>query len=285
MSDDPVSTDLGPVIAEGRTAQVHALGSDRVLKLLRPGFSDALGEEEAVAARMADAASIGAPRFFGVTRVDGRMGLIYERRDGSSMMASLSARPWRAGRLANTLGSLHAVVHGSSAESLPRYRDAVVAAIRGAEPIAGGAAHDAALARLERLEDGTALCHGDFHPGNVMLGTTGPTIIDWLTAAVGPPAADVARTLLLLRDGALPVETPRAQRIRIGVLRRWFVSAYLGGYRRARRLDMHEVAAWRLPTLVARLDEGVEAEWPHLRRLIGHELNTSAGKEPHRLQQ
>ncbi|HET9416602.1 MAG TPA: phosphotransferase, partial [Candidatus Limnocylindria bacterium] len=250
----------GELIAEGRTAHVYASGLDRVVKVLRPSFPDALGEEEAAAARVADQARIGAPRFFGMARVDGRIALIYERRDGPSMMEHLRESSWRAGRLAGTLGSLHAGMHDTSAESLPRVRDAVIAAIRGAESIAGAAAHDAALTRAQALPDGTALCHGDFHPGNVLLGSTGPSIIDWLTAGAGPPAADVARTLLLLRDGALPDEMPVSQRLRIGLLRRWFVRAYLGGYRRTRQLDMGEVAAWRLPLLVARLDEGIEAE-------------------------
>jgi aminoglycoside phosphotransferase (APT) family kinase protein len=212
-----------------------------------------------------------------MARVDGRIALIYERRDGASMMEHLHASPWRAGRLARTLGSLHTGMHETSAESLPRVRDAVIAAIQGAESIAGAAAHHAALSRAQTLPDGTALCHGDLHPGNVLLGSAGPSIIDWLTAGAGPPAADVARTLLLLRDGALPHEMPRSQRLRIGLLRRWFVRGYLGGYRRIRQLDMAEVAAWRLPLLVARLDEGIEAERAHLLRRIGQEIRGSAG--------
>ena len=37
-------------LAVGRTAEVFAWGDGRVLKLLRPGFADSLGEEEAIAA-------------------------------------------------------------------------------------------------------------------------------------------------------------------------------------------------------------------------------------------
>jgi aminoglycoside phosphotransferase (APT) family kinase protein len=166
-------------------------------------------------------------------------------------------------------------MHTTSAPSLPRFRDGVVAAIHGAQSIAGARVHDVAIARVETLADGTALCHGDFHPGNVMLGSAGPTIIDWLTAAAGPPAADVARTLLLLRDGALPEGMPQWRRLRIRLLRGWFVRAYLAAYRHRRDLDLAEVAAWRLPTLVARLDEGIGAERAHLLRLIGRELARS----------
>jgi aminoglycoside phosphotransferase (APT) family kinase protein len=275
----------GELIAEGRTAHVYAAGPHRIVKVLRPGFPDTLGEEEAAAARVADQAGVGAPRFFGMGRVDDCIALIYERRDGPSMMEQLGARVWRAGPLGATFGTLHAGLHGTPAASLPRFRDAVLAAVRRAEPIAGSGAHDAAIAQIERLPDGASLCHGDFHPGNVMLSASGPSVIDWLTASAGPPAADVARTLILLREGALPDGLPRTQRLRIGLLRRWFVGAYLRAYRHARPLDLGEVAGWRLPLLVARLDEGIEAERSHLLRRIGEEMGASAGEQPHRVEE
>ena len=246
-----------------------------MLKILRPGFPDTLGEEEAVAAAMADAAGVGAPRFFGITRVDGRIALIYERRDGPSMLERLIARPWLAHRLGTVLGELHATMHGSSAPRLPDLVAATREAIRGAEALAGADASARALDRIEGLPAGDSLCHGDFHPGNVVMSASGPAVIDWLTAGSGPPAADVARTLFLIRDGRIPPEAPRLRRRLIGLLRHRFSAGYLAGYQRRRALDLDEVTAWRLPILVARLDEGIEDERAHVRALIEGELATA----------
>ncbi|WP_308530680.1 aminoglycoside phosphotransferase family protein [uncultured Paenibacillus sp.] len=58
---------------------------------------------------------------------------------------------------------------------------------------------------LKSLPDGTRLCHGDFHPENVMIGERN-WVIDWMTGMIGNPAGDVARTLLLFRFGTLPDE-------------------------------------------------------------------------------
>ncbi len=266
------SAEPDPPIASGRTAEVFADGPDRVLKVLRPGFPDEQGEAEAAAAQLADRADIGAPHFLGATRVRGRFALIYERRDGISMLDRLVARPWQARRLGATLGTLHADMHAASAATLPDLGDAIRHAIRGAMTHAGDRAVDRALHRLDRLPSGSSLCHGDFHPGNVMLTGPGPVIIDWLTAASGPPAADVARTLFLLRDGHVPPGISALRRASIGLLRRQFSSAYLGAYRRRRPLDIPEVAAWRLPILVARLDEDIVDERDHVVRLIDQEL-------------
>lgn len=39
------------------------------------------------------------------------------------------------------------------------------------------------------------LCDGHLHPGNIIMGTDGPVIVDWFDVARGPPSADVARSL------------------------------------------------------------------------------------------
>jgi thiamine kinase-like enzyme len=46
------------------------------------------------------------------------------------------------------------------------------------------------LGILERLPDGRALCHCDFHAGNVFFDGTNYTIIDLLQICKGDPAAD-----------------------------------------------------------------------------------------------
>ncbi|WP_214855352.1 phosphotransferase family protein [Exiguobacterium sp. s166] len=51
------------------------------------------------------------------------------------------------------------------------------------------------------LVGGTALCHGDFHPYNLLLVKEELYVIDWMDASIGNPLMDVARTFLLIRYG------------------------------------------------------------------------------------
>ena len=236
-----------------------------------------MGEAEEVAARLADRSGVGAPAFFGITRVDGRFGLLYERVDGESLVAHLTRRSLSVGRLAATLGTLHASMHEAGGGALPPLRESLVAAVIAGGRHAGRVAARLALSRIQALPDGAAICHGDFHPGNVMMSAAGPRVIDWLTASSGPPAADVARTLFLVRDSRMPRELPLLQRLRIALLRRRLVTAYLAAYRQGRSIDMDEVRGWRLPILVARLDEDIEPERDHLLGLIEAERARTDG--------
>ena len=61
-----------------------------------------------------------------------------------------------------------------------------------------------ALKVLERLPDDKFLCHGDFHPDQIIMSPKGPIVIDWITAIKGSPASDVAQSSLVLRLGAPP---------------------------------------------------------------------------------
>ncbi|WP_017241230.1 phosphotransferase [Streptomyces sp. SS] len=58
------------------------------------------------------------------------------------------------------------------------------------------------LARLHALP-GTPLVHLDLHPGNVVLTTRGPVVIDWQTAEEGPPGLDRAMSALILAEVAV----------------------------------------------------------------------------------
>jgi hypothetical protein len=65
---------------------------------------------------------------------------------------------------------------------------------------------------------------------------------------------------------------PFAQRLVVGGIRRAFAARYLRSYRRMRRLDPLVVRAWRLPIMVVRLGEGIEAERGQLLRIIRGEM-------------
>lgn len=263
---------LGPLVGLGRTAEVFALGDDRVVKLMRPAFPDAEAELEARAAQRVTDANLAAPRFHGLVRIDGRVGLVYDRVDGPSMLDELLRDPTRADTLARLMAELHAEMHARTAGTLPSLAEGIRHAIERATSRIGDDIRSAALRRLEELPDADALAHGDLHPGNVILTSAGPRVIDWLTASRGPDAADVARSLFLVADSVVPPDLPATDARTLQTLRKAFAATYLARYRELRRVGAEEIAAWRLPMLAARAAEGVDGELPHLLRLIAAEL-------------
>jgi aminoglycoside phosphotransferase (APT) family kinase protein len=84
----------------------------------------------------------------------------------------------------------------------------------------------------------SAICHGDFHPQNLLFdGREITAVLDWPNVLVADPAYDVAATRVILEQTpleVLPVSPPA--RWAVAAARRLLVARYLRGYRRRRPL-------------------------------------------------
>lgn len=255
-------------IGEGREAETLAWGEGRVLRLLRdPAHRERL-DRERIALQVAGSAGVPVPAVFGEETIDGRPGLIMERIDGPDLMTVLGRRPWLVARVARMLGETHAVMHGATvAEGLPTVHAKLRELITESD-LVPERFRCPALARLDTLPAGNSLCHWDFQPANVIASDAGPVVIDWTFAARGDPAADIARTRLILRVGEPSSEGSFAIKRLDGLGRRLLSSIYLRAYRKKRPVDLARVELWEPLVALARLTAGVPAERSRLVELI-----------------
>ena len=91
------------------------------------------------------------------------------------------------------------------------------------------------------------MCHGDFHPHNILCTAHGPIIIDWQTASRGRPAGDAACTLLLIEHAYLPAWSPRYMHALLAVTRSLIHRGYRRGYLRSGLASREEIAQWQEP--------------------------------------
>jgi aminoglycoside phosphotransferase (APT) family kinase protein len=249
---------LGPVIARGSRSTVYAWGDDAVIKV---PFDDTPDEWIVFEARYTSAVhAIGAPvpRALGIEKIDGRAASTFERVHGPSMWEHVIAHPEQASAVGSQLAELQAGLFDLVPPlALPSQSDRLSGKIRQAARHVDASIADA-LALLPPSRRPPRLCHGDLHPNNVLMSPDGPKIIDWFDAARGDPAADIARTSLLLGvvrpHALLPHHLPGA--------RADLLSEVHGSYwERINTLvsaAASEAARWSLVTVAARLAEGME---------------------------
>lgn len=180
----------GPLLGAGRSADVYALGDGRVLRRYRVPIDVAA---EARLMRYLGASGYPVPKVYDA---DGRE-MVLERLDGVDMLTDLGRRPWLIPRHACTLADLHNRLHQIATPS--------------GLPEAGGLGYAAVGA-------GITVLHMDLHPGNVMLTSRGPVVIDWVGAVAGPAGADVAMAYLIMMTADVDL-IPRHLRPVVGVLR------------------------------------------------------------------
>jgi hypothetical protein len=148
---------------------------------------------------------------------DDGMEMVLERIDGPSMVQAIERRPWTIRRHGAILADLHRRLHEIPAP------DFVPSFPAGA---------------------GNRLLHMDLHPLNVILGPTGPVVIDWTGACRGEPAADVGLAWLLLASGEVPA--PWWKRRALELARAALVGSFLAGVDRGAAAELlGELVEWK----------------------------------------
>jgi aminoglycoside phosphotransferase (APT) family kinase protein len=253
--------ELGRPIASGRTAEIYAWSEGQVLKLFYGWFGLDEIESEARIARAIHASGLPVPAVGEIVRVNDRNGLLYQRVDGDSMWEVLSRRPWVVFRSARRTAALHAEMHTRTMPTdIPSQREKLVNKIRRADPLPLHL-RAKALARLDTMPDGDRLCHGDFHPGNILLTPRGERIIDWNDASRGNPLADLARSTILTLGAA---ETGHDQHAWRKAATRIFHATYAHHYFRLSPGGEDEYSRWLPIVAAARLSERI----PELERWL-----------------
>jgi aminoglycoside phosphotransferase (APT) family kinase protein len=161
------------------------------------------------------------PEVLGEDRATGSFAMAYLSPDDHPVWKTLLAQGRvdlaTAARVGDTLGRIHAATadRPEVAARFPTHE--IFFAIR-LEPylVATGRAHPDLAAQFAALVETTArtrcvLVHGDFSPKNILIGPTGPVILDAECAWYGDPAFDLAFVLnhLLLKGAWHPPWRPR----------------------------------------------------------------------------
>jgi uncharacterized protein (TIGR02172 family) len=267
---------LDAPIAAGRTAEIYPWKDDLALKLFRKGWGEAAVYYEAEKSRSVHAAGLPVPAMEGVVEVNGRFGILYERITGTPLIWLIQTKPWRLVWTARLLADLHLQIHSCQIPSLPSQKERLARHIRSIDgmPVE---VQQTLLNILASQPEGQAVCHGDFHPENIILTHNGPVILDWMDATRGNPVADVARTSFLFRKAVLPPQMT-ARRL-IELIRGMFHRIYLKTYFKGRNCDPAEWEAWSVLVAAARLAEDIPEEQEMLIDLVRSWFNGYSGNE------
>ena len=267
---------LDKPIAVGRTAEVYAWDEGQILKLYRDWCPPGWVDFEARIGRVVQDAGLPVPAVGDMVEINGRRGLVYERLEGVSMFNTLIARPWTIVRFGRLTAELHAAMHASpSPFDLPDQRARLKGAIERAQSLPDDLRRKT-LAVLETCPDGDRLCHGDFHPDNVLMTQRGPVIIDWMTATRGDPLGDVARTVLLMTVGEPPTGVLIRLLTRLMRGSRSVRTAYLKRYFESRPEGRERLGKWLGVTYAARLAEDIKGETKQLIAFVKRETQFHA---------
>ena len=260
---------IGPRVGVGRTAEIFQYGPGCILKLYREGWTEAQAKNEFEnTLHVSQTTGLPVPKVFEMVVYEGRPGIVFELVEGQPLTALLLRKPWKIKWGARLLAELHARVHSHRSDRLPPLKASVEHRVTGSKNVDPNV-KKLVLDTLRTVANDNTICHGDFHPDNVLVGAGGICIIDWANSTAGSNIYDFARTTILLRIG-IPEETSLLKRFLIRGIQTRFARIYEAKYRSLVEVNGKEFEDWKLIAALDRLTEGIDAERNALTTTLGY---------------
>ncbi|MGG1152644.1 aminoglycoside phosphotransferase family protein [Bacillus wiedmannii] len=231
---------LGNPIAKGNTAEIY-LYDTKVVKLFNEYLPDTESMNEAKKQKYAYSCGLPVPNVFEVTMIHNRLAIIMEYVKGDSigdlLLNNLNEAEYYINICANEQKKIHAIRVNTDemGERLERQIKSVYKLDEKQK--------ESILNKLHSIKFDSRLCHGDFHPFNLILSEKNASIIDWVDACSGDIRADVFRTYLLYAQSYIEL-----------------AEMYLQIYCRNTDLTRDEIFQWAPIMIAARFSEKVSSQ-------------------------
>ena len=278
MSEERVYTleSLGEPLFTSRSSEIFRWeGDDKLLKLFREGVDKDLIDGEEVNTKEAFAKGVTEVECFRQVEVEGRYGIILKKIEGATLIGTLGKQPSILFKAAQIMADLQIEMHSTHTEKIRSYKEMVKHTLMTASVFdyLSSEEKDKAIAKIDALPDGDSILHFDYHPDNIMTHDGKSTIIDWMTACSGAPAADVAATVFLLTEGEMIPGLSKAVAAAMQFLRGKICRSYYKKYKAQTGMTDEEVQIFRLPFMIFRLGVWtIESEIETLQQKIREEI-------------
>lgn len=179
-----------------RNAKTIYKDNENCIKVFNDNYSKADILNEALNQARVEELPINVPKIKSIETVDGKWAIITEYIEGDNMATLMKKNPDKKNEYLEQFVDIQIMVQKNTSPLLTKLKDKFSQKINAAD-VSPTIKYDL-YTRLESMQKGNSVCHGDFNPSNIIIGKDGKTyVIDWSHATQGNPCADAARTYLL----------------------------------------------------------------------------------------
>lgn len=194
----------GKIIGVGNTATIYEWEQGRVLKLFYQGYPKESVEKEFCNAMSIRDMNFIKPKAYEIISCEERIGIIYDRVEGESLLDWVM-KTGDVQKCAVFMAKLHKEIFKNRSSNVPNYKEFLKFHILNEKSV-NLDKREEVLKMIDKLPDGDTLCHGDFHPGNILISDEKLIVIDFMNVCHGDFLYDVARTVFLIQYTPVPVE-------------------------------------------------------------------------------
>lgn len=181
-------------IAEGNTAEIFQLDNSRILKLFKTGYSKEVMLHEYHNHQVVSGMLESAPKLYERVEEDDRFGYVMELIKGTNLAELLLNEQTFADAM-ELFVSIHKAWNKEAPSEVISYKEWMKHTVRNRENASE------LLDKINQLPEGNILCHGDFHPYNILVTNENrAVVIDFANVCRAPKEYDLARTYFLMEE-------------------------------------------------------------------------------------
>ncbi len=187
---------LDNVIAVRKNKTIYRDGDACIKVFNTPEYSKEGVLNEALNQARIEATGLNIAKIREVTMIDGKWSIVLDYIEGKTLEQLMIENPEKRREYLELFVDLQLLVHAQKCPTLTRLKDKMRNKI--SQTTLDATTKYELHHRLEGMPKHNKVCHGDFHPSNIMIKEDGtPVIIDWAHVTQGNASADAARTYLL----------------------------------------------------------------------------------------
>ena len=248
--------------ARGRSSEAYKLEDGKVLKLFFEDYPKEFAQKEFKNTKIASDTGCTNMKVYEIIQKDGRTGIVMDHVDGVSQNDMPTKNPAYLFKGGKDLAKCHAVVHSKKSHELEDVRKMCVNMLDQKEfDDLTKEEKEKAKKYIMSLKEDDTIIHLDFHTGNVLVDDKGNcTVIDWMTAARGNRAIEVAMMEFLFSEAELFPGSSALKIAFFSAVRGMIGKQYFKIYHELMPIDEKEVDKYRLLALIIRRSWGIEFE-------------------------
>ncbi|NLV27936.1 MAG: phosphotransferase [Methanomicrobiales archaeon] len=193
-NDEEFVKRYGTCIGTGMSAVIYAR-DEVAAKVYREGQKAFQAFKEAFTLSVVGELGIPAPRVYGVETFQGRTAVLMDQVRGVSLSDIMGESVDKVPECLDKAVELQIAMHNATFSDFVPQKNMVRGMILDGPGLTDGE-RKMLLKKLDSLPEGSSICHGDFHCGNILFNGTSYQIIDWAEVSSGCPAADACRSYL-----------------------------------------------------------------------------------------
>ena len=178
------------LIAKGNSAEIYKQNENKICKLFYKNYPKQLVEHEFNNAKIIYQLGINTPFAYDIVFIEERYGIIYEKLNGTTLLSKINTENTNVDFWIEKFVNFH--------KDFLKYQSYVLINYKDFLKLFASESVDL-IKKIDNLQDGNFVLHGDFHPENVIVDNKSNLfLIDMMNVCKGPMIYDIARTYFLL---------------------------------------------------------------------------------------